>query len=183
MRGDEGAVRHIQSVWPLIWPCGPPSPRWGEVPSACEAMRGRFGRFRACGPLIRPCGPPSPRWGEEGGRRGLPCSWRCLSYRVARRSVRAVRLPVIDCGMRAPPRSPPSPPAGRSAERRRGDEGVFPRIRSEPPPHPALRATFSPPGRREERLPLSSRQNAFRRLLRDHDHRRIGVARDDRRHD
>jgi hypothetical protein len=38
---------------------------WGEVPSACEAMRGSHWRIRrSWEPLIRPFGPPSPQ-GEK----------------------------------------------------------------------------------------------------------------------
>ena len=46
----------------------------------------------------------------------------------------------------------PFSPAGRSAERRRGDEGASSEAGASKiafgPPHPALRATFSPLGRR-----------------------------------
>jgi len=50
-------------------------------------------------------------------------------------------------------------PSGRSAERRRGDEGVFRQASHSVASHPALRATFSPAGRRgrmPRRLALSS---------------------------
>ena len=76
LRGDHGLLWSGHAALLGMWLVCPSSPQRGDVPSGCEAMRGRCGRIGACGALIRPCGPPSPRWGEEGAGGALRASRR-----------------------------------------------------------------------------------------------------------
>ncbi len=169
LRGDHGLLWSGHGAFWGRWLVCPSSPQRGEVPSGCEAMRGRHGRKGACGPLIRRFAPPSPRWGEAGAGGNLS------QFPIPLRGSRFVV--VWPCGIFGGMAGVSLfSPAGRSAERMRGDEGAAGQKRCLRPPHPALCATFSPVGRRGSGRSLRGGGHSLSAVLASTPQREMGAV-------